>query len=300
MDFAQVERHDQRALELLVGDGAELLVDCLCYTARDARSLLPLAARSRSTVMLSAKAVYIDAEGNHVNSELPPHFDGPVTESQPTMAPGAGDYNSREGYGANKVAAEQVLLDSGHPVSVLRVSKAHGRGSARPREWVFVRRVLERRPALFLANRGAGIDHPTAAVNLAALVETVAGQPGRRIVNCADPDAPSGLQIARTVAAHLGHTWREILLDGNPRPPLGAYPWGAPAPIVLDMTAARALGYRPAGSYAQTVTDEIDWLVEVARARGIESVIDPGEVPYFAPFLNYAPEDAFLAAHPSP
>jgi len=192
VDFAQVERHDQRALELLVGDGAELLVDCLCYTARDARSLLPLAARSRSTVMLSAKAVYIDAEGNHVNSELPPHFDGPVTESQPTMAPGAGDYNSREGYGANKVAAEQVLLDSGHPVSVLRVSKAHGRGSARPREWVFVRRVLERRPALFLANRGAGIDHPTAAVNLAALVETVAGQPGRRIVNCADPDAPSG------------------------------------------------------------------------------------------------------------
>ena len=31
------------------------------------------------------------------------------------MAPGGGDYMSREGYGANKVAAERVLLESGAP-----------------------------------------------------------------------------------------------------------------------------------------------------------------------------------------
>ena len=36
---------------------------------------------------------------------------------------------------------------------------------------------------------------------MAALVETAAGQPGTRILNCADPDHPTGLDIARIVAA---------------------------------------------------------------------------------------------------
>ena len=49
------------------------------------------------------------------------------------------DHESREGYGANKVAAEHVLLDSGRPVTVLRPSKVHGAGAARPREWIFVK-----------------------------------------------------------------------------------------------------------------------------------------------------------------
>jgi nucleoside-diphosphate-sugar epimerase len=42
-----------------------------------------------------------------------PRFGGPIRETQPTVAPGDGDYATREGYGANKVAAEQVLLDRG-------------------------------------------------------------------------------------------------------------------------------------------------------------------------------------------
>ena len=79
--------------------------------------------------MISSKAVYVDDHGNHTNSPVAPHFDGPVTESQPTMAPGDGDFQTREGYGANKVAAENVLLDSGAPVTVLRPSKIHGAGA---------------------------------------------------------------------------------------------------------------------------------------------------------------------------
>jgi nucleoside-diphosphate-sugar epimerase len=292
--FAPVERHDLPALYALVGDGPQLLVDCLCYTAADATSLLPLAARAYATVMLSTKGVYADANGNHSNSDVPPRFDGPITEDQTTVAPGSGDHDSRDGYGANKVAAERVLLDSGLPISILRASKAHGRGTSRPREWVFVRRILERRPTLILANRGAGIDHPTAALNLAALIETVAHQPAARVLNCADPDAPSGLEIARTIADHLGYTWREILLDGNPQPPLGAYPWNTATPIVLDMTAANALGYQPVGTYAQTIVDELDWLVDTARRLGIDAVIGEHEAPFFARFLDYKGEDRFL------
>jgi nucleoside-diphosphate-sugar epimerase len=293
--FVAADRGDPAQLAAALGDGADLLVDCICYTAADAAGLLPLARAAGSTVMLSSKAVYVDRAGNHANSAAAPRFDGPVAETQPTMAPGHGDYQSRAGYGANKVAAEQVLLDSGAPVTVLRLSKVHGRGAARPREWVFVKRALDRRPAVFLARRGAGVDHTTAAANIAALIEVVAGRPGARILNSADPDAPSGLEISRTIASQLGHSWAEVLLDGADAAggTLGAHPWDAAYPIVLDLSAALDLGYTPAGDYAATVADEVQWLVDAALADRPDASFD---AEYFAPLLDYAAEDRYLAS----
>ena len=111
--FTAAERHDAAALRAAFGSGADLLVDCICYTAADARLLLPFAAEAGSTVMISSKAVYVDAAGRHSNSDATPDYGGPVRESQPTLAPRESDYTTREGYGPNKVAAEHVLLDSG-------------------------------------------------------------------------------------------------------------------------------------------------------------------------------------------
>jgi nucleoside-diphosphate-sugar epimerase len=83
--------------------------------------------------MTSSKAVYVDVTGNHVNSATAPDFDGPVRESQPIMAPCENiDYRSHDRYGANKVTAELVLLDSGHPVTVLRPSKCTETGRRSP------------------------------------------------------------------------------------------------------------------------------------------------------------------------
>lgn len=292
--FIPADRDDSDQLLAALGDGAELLVDCVCYTAADASRLLPLVRDAGSTVMISSKAVYVDPAGNHSNSETPPRFDGPIRETQPTMAPGDADYMTPEGYGANKVAAEHVLLESGAPVTVLRPSKIHGAGARRPREWVFVKRVLDRRPAVFLARRGAGVDHTTAAANVAALVEVVAARPGRRVLNSADPDAPSALKIARTIAGHLGHVWDEVLLDDAAPEGLGRHPWDAPHPIVLDTTVAGELGYTPAGDYATTVVDEIDWLVAASRG-GEDAVLLPGpDDAFFGPMLDYAAEDRYL------
>jgi nucleoside-diphosphate-sugar epimerase len=289
--FHAADRGDPAALARVLGDGADLLVDMLCFTAADAGQLLPFLRDIASAVMLSSKAVYIDAEGRHSNSDSRPRFAGPLREDHPTMPPGDGDYTSREGYGANKVAAERVLLDSGFPVTVIRASKVHGEGAARPREWMFVKRVLDRRPAVFLAHRGEGRDHTTAATNTAALIERVAAAPGRRVLNSADPDAPSGLEIARTIAGYLGHAWEEVLLEDDAEPGLGRHPWDARPPIILDTTASLALGYAPVGGYAQTVPAAIDWLEEAAQAGRAPTADDP----FFAPFLDYAAEDRYLA-----
>lgn len=237
----------------------DLVVDCVCFTAMDARELVGIGRGARSLVMISSKAVYVDPLGHHVNSEVSPHFDGPISESNPTVAPKDGDYRTREGYAANKVAAERVLHDSGLPVSILRASLVHGAYARQPRERFFVDKILAGQRELVLPRRGEDVNHTSAAANIAALVETVAARPGARVLNAADPDAPSVLGIARTVATLLHHSWDEILVDGD-----GdglEHPWTAPHPIVLDTRAAVALGYRPAGDYAGTVAYEVDWLV---------------------------------------
>jgi nucleoside-diphosphate-sugar epimerase len=296
--FLPANRDDPSALSAAMGDGADLLVDCICYTAQDAVTLLPLARDTTSTVMISSKAVYVDEAGNHSNSVVAPHFDGPVHESQATMAPSNVDRSTRGGYGANKVAAENVLLDSGLPVTVLRPSKMHGAGALRPREWVFVKRALDRRPVLFLANHGAGTDQTSAAVNIAALIEVLAAAPDARILNGADPDAPSALEISRAIARMLDHEWEEVLLEGEANGTLGAHPWDVPYPIVLDMTEAIGLGYEPVGNFEETVRAEVEWLVPlVAKDAG------PVELPiglddsFFGSLFDYATEDRHLAEH---
>ena len=277
----------------------DVLVDCACFTAEDAERLLPLARDAGSTVMISSKAVYVDAEGRHSNTDEPPRFDGPVAETQPTMAPSRADHTTREGYGANKVAAEQVLLDSGLPVTVLRPSKVHGAGARLAREWVFVKRALDRRPVVLLAHRGEGGDHPSGAVNIAALIEVVAARPGTRILNAADPDAPNGLEISRAIARRLGHERDEILLDDDAPASLGRHPWDRRPPVVLDTAAALALGYTPVGDYATTVADVVDWLVEGARGGEDAALLPPPYDPAFALLLDYAAEDAYLRSHES-
>ncbi|MGI9007500.1 MAG: NAD-dependent epimerase/dehydratase family protein [Streptosporangiaceae bacterium] len=269
----------------------DLLVDCLCFGAADAAGLLPLARRSACTVMISAKAVYADDAGRHASSAEPPDFGGPVTESQATLPPGDQSYPN------GKVAAER-LLDSGLPVTVLRPGLIHGEGARQPREWIFVKRALDRRPRVLLAHRGAGVNQTTAAANLAALIEVVAGRPGQRILNAADPDPPSARQISRTVAGYLGHERDEVLLDGSASE-TGRLPWDVPHPVVLDTAAATALGYRPAGDYAATVSAEVDWLVRAA-AGGPEADLVQGLEQEFWPLLDYAAEDRYLERRGGP
>ena len=87
--FRAVERTDQEAIAAL-GPGVDLLPDRICFSAADARILLPLLPLVGSPVMISSKAVYVDAQGRHSNSGQPARFGGPIGEDQPTLAPDRG------------------------------------------------------------------------------------------------------------------------------------------------------------------------------------------------------------------
>ncbi len=290
------DRGDAHHLAVALGAGADLLVDAACYDADHARAVTPLLSDVASIVMISSKAVYVDGAGRHANSAEPPRFGGPILETQATVRPDARALDAGAAYASAKVAAEEVLLACGAPVSVLRPSKVHGAWSRRPREWIFVRRVLDGRDELLLRGGGRGADHPSAAANVAALIETVARVPETRILNAADPDCPTVRQIAQTVAAALGHTWREIDVPVPDMSGVGRTPWDHDPPVRLDTRAASALGYQPVGDYATTVREELDWLVTTARQPdGSQWLPGPGD-PFFAPLLDYASEDVWLAA----
>lgn len=258
--FHEIARADTGAIERLVGDGADVLVDLLAYRAADARALLPLLGSVRSPVVISSRAVYVDAEGRHVNGDEPPLFPVPLRESNPTLPPAADDVDplTREGYAPSKAAVERVLLDSGLPVTVIRPSKVHGRWARNARTRAFVERMMRGEEVIPLACLGASIDHITAADNTAALIETVAAAPAARVLNSADPDAPTAAEIVRTIGDALDWRGTVDLLAGDDE--RGAHPWAAPNPIVLDTTAAERLGYRPVGRGIDLIVDEARWV----------------------------------------
>lgn len=292
--FVPGDRRDTTVLRDLLRPGADLLVDTVGLTRDDALQLRPFLDDVGSTVFVSSKAVYVDDRGRHANSVDRPVFGGPVSELQVTVTAGDGDPTTRDGYGAAKVAAEQVLLDHGAPVTVLRPSKVHGVGIGRPREWFVVRRALDGRERVLLADHGRGVDHTTAASGMASLVRLVADAPDRRILNVADETAPDVLEIVRTLAGLADHRFDEVLLDQDAPAFVGTTPWSSPAPFVLDTTAARALGWQPP-RYADAVRPTVEWLLETAHAVPAGSDVPWADDPFWDRMFDYGPEDAALA-----
>jgi nucleoside-diphosphate-sugar epimerase len=294
VQFARSDRHDPAQLDRVLAAGADVIVDCVCYTAGHAKQLLAHRGSFGSAVVLSSKAVYVDDHGRHSNSEDPPRFDGPVPEHQRVLEPDfSGAFESRQGYGSNKVAAESVLRESGAPISILRASRIHGRGDSRPREWFVVRRLLDGRRRIPLAHGGQTGNHPSSAINLARLVASCAQRPAARVVNAADPDLPTATEIVQAIAAACQRPVQTVGLSDDAPHGMGWTPWADWPPFFLDTTASTQLGYRPAGSYSQTVTAAVQDLLE----RSHEQRAQLGSDSYFKGRLDYSADDAALAYH---
>lgn len=293
-ETVRLDRDDDAALQA-AADGVDLLVDAVCMTPAHGRQLVGLGDRVGALHVVSTLGVYADTAGRSLDNAATagfPQFPVPITEDQPTVA--AGD----TGYADRKVTIEHELLDNARvPVTISRPGAIHGPGSAHPREWFFVARALAGRRAVVLDHYGTSRFQPTAADNLAEIIALGADRPGRRVLNAADPDCPSTLQIARLVASAMGISWAEVLLAGAGPDGVGATPWSIPTPLVASTALAeRELGYIPGTTYAAAVPAVVAWLVEATRDR------DPVQV---FPFLGrtyrpqaevFAAEDAHLRA----
>ncbi len=202
VEFLQSDRDDPAQVRTALGPGADVVVDVVAYTGAHARDVLAVSSGIGSVVVVSSKAVYVDDRGRHSNSDDPPDFGGPVSEDNAVLASdSSGNYASREGYGPNKVAVEEVYRSADVPVSVLRPSRIHGPGATAPREAWVLDRIHAGQRVFRLPHAADAGNHPTAAVNLARLAVLCAEHPAHRVLNSADPGTPTAGEVVRAVAA---------------------------------------------------------------------------------------------------
>jgi len=283
-----LDRSEPGALARAVGGGFDALIDTVAYDEGHAEQLAEVAGDVGAFVVISSASVYCDALGRTLDEAREtgfPEFPVPIGEDHPTTPPGPATYSTR------KVALELALQERiVGPLTILRPCAIYGPGSTQPREWFFIKRILDRRAAVPLSWNGASRFHTSATANIAALIATVLERPGPPILNAADAEALTVTEIGQAIAEVHDAALRIVPMAGAPVRRVGGNPWGVPRPMILDISRAAATGYKPVTSYSEAIGETCRSIAAAAKA-GMEFP------PYILDLFDYAAEDSWFAEH---
>lgn len=296
--FVALDRESPGELARALGDGADALIDVTAYSPTEGQQLLDVQRNVGALVVMSSSSVYRDNEGRTLDEAAQngfPELPDPITETQPTVAPDDATYSTR------KVALEKLLLDKATiPVTILRPAAIHGPGSIHPREWWFVKRILDGRQAIPLAYEGRSRFHTSSVLNIAELARIALDRPSTRILNIADPVALSVAEIGAAIARYMGYEGKFIPVVSDAFPAkIGRTPWSVPRPFVLDNSAALALGHVPVTTYSETIGAICGDLASVGIGEDWEARF-PILASYPYDLFDYRSEDMFFAAVDEP
>lgn len=289
-----LDRTEDSALEKVLGGGVDVLIDVIPYEVRDAEQIVSLKASVGSVVAISTASVYADDEGrtmDEATSEATfPDIPIPIREAQRRAEPGDATYSTK------KVAIEDILLGQTEcPATVIRPCAIYGPGDTQCREWFFLKRVLDKRPFVLLADEGETVFHTTSVHNVAELVRLAAENPVHGAFNCGDPDPPNTRRIARNIATVMEHEWEEKLL---PRSLTRTWefrnPWGGFRPLIVAMDRAHEeLSYAPVTTYDEAIGETVEWVVGATRDKDWREVL-PKAADYLGKKFDYAAEDQLV------
>ncbi|MYW02005.1 NAD-dependent epimerase/dehydratase family protein [Streptomyces sp. SID3343] len=214
----------------------------------------------------------------------------PVAEDSPLVGEPGED---AKGY---RIVRTERAVFAHHPAAThVRYPYVYGPHQLAPREWCVVRRVLDGRRRIVVADQGLTLHHHGYTENLAHALLLAVDRPedsAGRIYNAADDTVLTIRQVIDVVAAALGHTFEVVSLPYElavPARPLLMQP--APEHRVLDLSRIRAdLGYRDLVPAHEALARTARWLVEhPPRPGGAEETIltDP---------FDYAAEDRLMDA----
>jgi nucleoside-diphosphate-sugar epimerase len=221
----------------------------------------------------------------------------PIAEDAPTVQDPQED---EKGY---RIARTEEAVFELHPGAAhFRYPYVYGPYQLVPREWLVVRRVLDGRRRIVVADDGLTLHHHGYTENLAHAVLLAFGQPDAatgKIFNVGDEEVLSVRQVVEIVAGALGHDLEIVSMPYDlavPARPLLAQP--LPTHRVLDLTRLKQdLGYRDAVPAREALACTARWLAEHPIARGAQEervLTDP---------FDYEAEDrlmdAWLAARAS-
>ena len=195
-----------------------------------------------------------------------------------------------------RVARTEEAVFASHPDAAhFRYPYAYGPLQVVPREWSIVRRILDGRRRIIVADGGLTLHHHGYTENLAHAVlcgidspEASAGQ----VFNCGDDEVLSIRQVIELVAAELDHELEIVSMPEElavPARPLLAQP--STAHRVLDTSLLRSrLGYRDLVPAREAVGRTARWLAENPILPGAME-----EIVLTDPF-DYDAEDRLLKA----
>lgn len=214
----------------------------------------------------------------------------PVREDAPTVADPADD---EKGY--RIVRTERSVLEH-HPTAVhFRYPYVYGPYQLAPREWCVVRRILDGRDRIVVADDGLTLHHHGYTENLAHAVLLAVDRPDAgagRIYNAADEEVLTVRQVIELIATALAHPLEIVSLPyalATPAWPMLAQP--SPTHRVLDIAALRHdLGYRDVVPARVAVGRTAQWLAAHPPERGGQE-----EMVLTDPF-DYAAEDQLIDA----
>jgi nucleoside-diphosphate-sugar epimerase len=220
----------------------------------------------------------------------PPGLPVPVDEDAETVREPAED---EKGY---RVARTEEMVFDQHPDAAhFRYPYAYGPYQLVPREWSIVRRVLDGRDRIVVADDGLTLHHHGYTANLAHAVLLGIDHPDAaagKVFNAADEEVLSVRQVVELCAGALDHTFEIVSMPFEvalPARPLLAQP--LPTHRVLDLTRLKSvLGYHDLVPAREAVQHTARWLAE--------NPIEPGaqeETVLTDPF-DYAAEDRLIDA----
>ncbi|MDX1384980.1 MAG: NAD-dependent epimerase/dehydratase family protein [Thermoanaerobaculia bacterium] len=163
--------------------------------------------------------------------------------------------------------------------------------------WQIVRRALDHRPRIVLADGGLTLLTRGYVDNVARAVLLCVDRPERasgRVYNCGDEDLLSLRQWVEIIAATMGHEWEIVSLPDEVAAPVSSFVpfFGSSHHQVMDLTRIREeLGYRDVVPVSEALPATVEWFVEHADE------VRAGEAESDRPGPSYEAEDALAAIH---
>jgi nucleoside-diphosphate-sugar epimerase len=219
----------------------------------------------------------------------PPGLPVPIGEGAPTVDVPADD---EKGF---RIVRTEAAVFAAHPRAThFRYPYVYGPYQLTPREWIVVRRVLDGRGRIVVADDGLTLHHHGYTENIAHALLLALEQPDAaagKIFNIGDEEVLSVRQVVELIAAALDHQFEIVSMPYDlavPARPLLAQP--LPTHRVLDLTRVRTdLGYRDVTPARAAVATTARWLVANPLRGSTE------ELTLTDPF-DYAAEDRLIDA----
>lgn len=266
---------------------ADLVIDTIAFDEDDILRYDP--AKVGRLVVISSASVYSDAQGRTLDEAAQngfPEFDAPIDEDQQKVAAGPETSSTR------KIRMEEKAVEMfGDRATILRPCAIYGPWSRHPREWWFVKRMLDGRSTIPLLHPRRSRFQTTNVYEIADAALACAERNLGGIYNIADEFGPDVRQVGEAIAEQLHFAPEFVALDST-EGTAGRTPWSIPRPfLVSGQKLARDTGLPPS-SYNPLVFETASWLAELKPADWRAAFHQLAAYPW--DLFDYAAEDAVL------